>query len=363
MSGGLILLYHRVADLALDPQWLAVSPKHFGEHLEVLRRHWTPVAMRSLVRGLQSNELPERAVAITFDDGYWDNAAIASPLLHKLDVPATVFCTSAHTGTADEFFWDELGEILLSPGKLPQKLLLDAPASISIELAEDSVLTEQQAANFSHWNVTQGDDPTRRHMAYRVLSDLMYRSNIDERGAAMAQLRTWARRNHTTDRNRMMSAEELRGIAADGLIDIGGHTVDHPRLSSESAQTQREQIINNRSTLETIAGRPITGFSYPFGTRHDFTPVTTEIVRKAGLEFACANFAGLASPQSDRLRLPRFIVRDWPGDEFERRLTAWQAGDQSTNTYLDIAPAKPLVECASTANSASRLSAQQRCGG
>jgi hypothetical protein len=35
----LVLMYHRVADLSIDPWGLAVKPVHFEEQLDVLRRN------------------------------------------------------------------------------------------------------------------------------------------------------------------------------------------------------------------------------------------------------------------------------------------------------------------------------------
>ena len=39
----IILLYHRVATLLQDPQCIAVTPEHFAEHLEILRKYGSTV--------------------------------------------------------------------------------------------------------------------------------------------------------------------------------------------------------------------------------------------------------------------------------------------------------------------------------
>ena len=59
----LILMYHRVAAPTVDPWGLAVHPDRFAAHMEVLRKHRTPLAMSEIVRRLQDGTLPDNAVA------------------------------------------------------------------------------------------------------------------------------------------------------------------------------------------------------------------------------------------------------------------------------------------------------------
>jgi hypothetical protein len=49
------------------------------------------------------------------------------------------------------------------------------------------------------------------------------------------------------------------------------------------------------------------------------------MVREAGFSLACSNFAGVVGPRSSAYELPRFVVRDWDGDEFGKRLRSWFA--------------------------------------
>ena len=129
-SKGLILMYHRVAELEIDPWSLSVTPQNFGEHLEVLQKHYHPLSLQQLVEALRGNKRPDRAVVVTFDDGYADNFYNAKPLLEKYNIPATFFISTGFIGQNREFWWDELERLLLQPRKLPEKLSLNIDGNV-----------------------------------------------------------------------------------------------------------------------------------------------------------------------------------------------------------------------------------------
>src|SRR5215217_830545 len=124
-----ILLYHRITELPLDPWLISVSPCHFAEHLEILQQYNRPVRLQQVSEALRQKELPDRSVVITFDDGYADNLYNAKPALERYNVPATFFLTTGYIGHKREFWWDELDRLLLQPAKLPNTLRLSVNGS------------------------------------------------------------------------------------------------------------------------------------------------------------------------------------------------------------------------------------------
>ncbi|MDX1578555.1 MAG: polysaccharide deacetylase family protein, partial [Gemmatimonadota bacterium] len=166
-SAALILAYHRVADLPADPNGLAVHPERFAGHLELLRRNYRPLPLRTLIRDLAENRLPERAVVITFDDGYEDNLTQARPLLARHDVPATVFVVSGQVGAGREFWWDELEQIVLRAGELPRDLGLELDGgSFRFSFDGDARWTEADLERHRDWNLRSRHDPTARHRLF-----------------------------------------------------------------------------------------------------------------------------------------------------------------------------------------------------
>jgi len=322
-SHAVILLYHRVVELPSDAQLLCVSPKHFAEHLEHLGRHCRVMSLRELVRTLSEAKLPKRAVVVTFDDGYADNLRDAKPLLERYNIPATVFVTTGYLGR--EFWWDELDRLLLQPGTLPESLHLTINGRVyHRDLGEAAHYSEEDFERHRRWNVLQKGNPSPRQDLYRSLCEVLRPLPEGSRRKALDELLTWARGQPVPRRTHVvLSPDEVVRLAQGGLVEVGAHTVTHSVLSTLQAAGQRDEILGSKARLQEILGQPVTSFSYPYGARSDYTTETVAIVREGGFTCACSAFAAVVWQGSDPFRLPRFVVRDWDGDEFGRRLSVW----------------------------------------
>jgi peptidoglycan/xylan/chitin deacetylase (PgdA/CDA1 family) len=318
----IILLYHRVGELQPDPQLLCVSRNHFAEHLDIIRRLAQPTKLGSLDEVLQRrNRRP--AVVVTFDDGYADNLHNAKPLLERYDVPATVFVTSGYVNAREEFWWDALDKIFLQSANLPRKLDLEIngrPLHWDLRPSPDDEATHRERRS---WNVLRKDNPSTRHDIYRTLQNVFLAPGNSNR-ELLTTLTRWSGIDQTARSTHMSLTEpEVVRLADGGLVEIGAHTVNHPVLSQLPESEQATEISESKAHLEEILGAPVTSFAYPYGGRSHYTDKTVAAVRTAGFKRACSNFSGLVRTGSDPWQLPRFLVRDWSGDEFMSRIKGW----------------------------------------
>lgn len=321
-SRALILAYHRVTELPNDPYLLTVTPKHFAEQLEVIRRHYFPMRLESLVDALREGRVPRRAVVVTFDDGYADNLINARPVLEQYDVPATVFVATGIVGQPYEFWWDELDRLLLQPGTLPPRLELSLDGHAwQWELAEAATYTSIDYQRDRHWHIDQQDDPTPRHHLHRSLYQLLHSLTGTDRQQLLRELRTWAgaepigRPTHRT-----LSHHELVHLTEGGLIEVGAHTVTHPMLSALSVIEQRDEVRRSKAHLEGILNRPVNSFAYPHGS---YTEETLAVVREAGFACASSTEPDAVRTNADCFQLPRIVARDWDREAFTRWLRRW----------------------------------------
>lgn len=94
-----IMMYHHVGEnrqIRSD----TVSPRLFEYQMNFLKRHgYHVLRLDELIQGIKfQKDLPERSVAITFDDGYEDNYTQAFPILKKYGFPATFFISPDFIG-------------------------------------------------------------------------------------------------------------------------------------------------------------------------------------------------------------------------------------------------------------------------
>ena len=316
-----VLMYHRVTQVDVDPWNLSVTPANFERHLTVIRRHTAPIHLHDLAAARNRGDIPECGLAITFDDGYANNLNMAAPLLAQYAVPATVFVAAGYTDCNVEFWWDELEGLLLRPGTLPAELTLQINGNLPIGPlgAAECYTEEQYRGDLAH--MSSGRRTSARALFYYAVWQQLLPLQHSQRRVVLDRLAEWAGRTAgLRETHRPMRTPELLALVQSGLISVGAHTMTHPLLPEHGPQVQQEEIKRSKLTLETMTGHPVPSFSYPFGNSSE---ATRAIVKAAGFESACTTVAeGLWRGNSPFL-LPRFEVRNWNESEFERRLLAW----------------------------------------
>ncbi len=322
--GPLILLYHRVGDIPADPFGLAVSPRYFSDHLEVLRRYARPTPLSHLTGGLGEGRPLRRSVVVTFDDGYADNLLFARPLLERHDVPATAFIASGYLGFPGDFWWDELEALLLRPGTLPASLSFEHEGgTYREELGAASTLSEADFERLRGWTFSCVDVPTPRHAVFCQLYRLLQVMPPTALEQAMCRLREWAATpRRARPECRLLTPDDLVRLGEGGLVEIGAHTRYHPVLPSLPVEAQREEIRSCKARIEEIIGRRVVSFSYPYGL---YSPETVAEVRDAGFLTACTTREARVLRSTHLLELPRIWVGTWDGEELDSRLRRWFA--------------------------------------
>ena len=314
----LILMYHRVSDNGPDPWGLGVSPRHFSEHLDVLQRHTRPVALRQLSQ--RPRKLGRRAVVVTFDDGYADNALAALPLLRGHGIPATVFVTTALLGKTRAQWWDELADLLLRPRRLPDTLELTVRGrDFRWSLGASVEYGENAYASHRRWAAVTQKPPTERQAVYLSLWELMLPLPDDEQRRILDTLVLWSGTLTTgTATHRMLSEGELMALDSEELIEIGAHSVTHSVLPSLPFDAQRREASESKRALEALIGTPVGSFSYPYGRTSE---PTLSAVRNAGFLRACTTRPASVAPNGDPFDLPRIAVGNCDGEQFARMLS------------------------------------------
>jgi peptidoglycan/xylan/chitin deacetylase (PgdA/CDA1 family) len=294
----LILGYHRIAEYTQDPYAICVTPQHFAEQLAQLRQVAQPISLQRLIEGIEHQNVPKRAVVVTFDDGYADTLYQAKPLLEEYQIPATVFVTTGYQGR--KFWWDQL-EKILTTSHLPAEFELSLDSPLTVRLEADSPVTRQRF----FWSL------------YQQLLPLP----ASDREQRLSGIQTWLGHGADTSQDqRVLTRTELRELAMGELVTIGAHTVTHPLLATLPKTEQEAEIRQSKVFLEEVLERPVTSFSYPNGSN---SKTTMDLVGESGFQCACASHNDVVWLGSDCLQLPRFWIPDWDGVTFSRWLRRW----------------------------------------
>lgn len=103
-----ILQYHHVSDNTPAPT--SISPALFEQHMELLHQEYHVLSLDdALKRLIDKKKLPNKSVAITFDDGYLNIYENAHPILKKYNFPYTIFISPSElSSTSSQLNWGQI---------------------------------------------------------------------------------------------------------------------------------------------------------------------------------------------------------------------------------------------------------------
>ena len=317
-------MYHRIAAPASDVWEIAVSPENFEQHLQVLKQMGNIVSLDELSHRIKTKTLRRNSIAVTFDDGYPDNLEVAMPLLEKYKVPATFFITSGNIDTANEFWWDELEQLILFTEQLPRNFSIQIGNTlVETNLGDEMELSPIDEQKHRAWKACTEPPPTARASLFYKIWELLKPLAHDLQQQYMEQVRALAKTPALTRSSyRTMSSQQLQALAKSKHVTIGGHTVTHPALAYHSIEYQQHEIVANKQTLQQVTGKKIDLLSYPYG---NFSDHTIDIVSKAGFTAAFSTNEVCAQNNVRPYKLGRFQVKNLTGEQLSSQFKFWKS--------------------------------------
>ena len=284
----LILAYHGIS-LSDEHLWNGsqfMDEGVFRGRMQSLKNSGCKVLpLAEAVARLYANDLPERAVAITFDDGTADFYRKALPIISEFNFPVTLYLTTFYTQYNLPVF-DLMCSYLLWKGRtrtLDLKKIAEQDSRLDLQGEAAREIARARISQFARERMltAEGKDALAAALAAELGID--YGALIDQR--VMHNL----------------TADEVRRAAEQG-VDVQLHTHRH-RVPLDRALFIRE-IEDNRKSIQQLTGKETSHFCYPSGVYNlEFLPW----LRELGIVSATTCETGLATRDSNPLLLPRML--------------------------------------------------------
>lgn len=283
-----ILMYHGVVKESLDPFcWTQIERKQFNRHIQYLKKHYQILRLVDVIEYIEHNRtLPENTAVLTFDDGLKNNFTVAYPILKQFNVPATIFLATGCVSKRS-LCWPDRLYVYLKYTK------------------EEYVDLNDRGLGF--YPITTRKEKEKAFD--EIVSRLKYIS-VKEKDGILAELPARLRVNPDIMEEAFepLTWKEIKMMHQEGLIDFGGHTVNHNILTNLDEEEMESEIVESCRRIATEIGNGNQLFAYPNGGKKDFNENTKQILRKHQILCGLSTLPALYHPGGDYHEIPRLPI-------------------------------------------------------
>ena len=265
---GAILALHHVRparDDAFQPnRLLEVTPEFLTRVVHRLNDAGVDIiSLDEMYRRMAERDFGRRFVCFTFDDGYRDTKEYAYPILRRFGIPFTVYVPTGFIDRGRELWWLAL-ERVIAATDIVSCVMDGAEQRFACATAEGKRDTFERI----YWWLRGLETDEQLRVFMRELAG---RHGVDMTAFCDELCMSW---------------DELAALAADPLVTIGAHTINHPILAKLPDGAVHAELQKGRRILEEKLGRPVAHLSYPFGDRTSAGPREFAIASELGFKTA-----------------------------------------------------------------------------
>jgi len=286
---GAILTLHHVRPRRRDGfqpnRLLEVTPRFLEAAIKTIRRSGIElVSLDEMHRRLSTGDFARRFACLTFDDGYRDTLRLAYPILRRHGVPFAIYIPTSFPDRLGELWWLALEAVIARKERIG--LVIDDE-----DRRFDCRTVKEKQNLFDalyRWLRGRKTEEELRH----VIRDLAARYGVELRAFCDELCMSWA---------------EIAELAADPLVTIGAHTVNHCMLKKLGDEAARSEMRESAAVLEAALGTRPRHFCYPFGDPASAGPREFAIAGELGFKTAVTARPGVvfAEHREHLMALPR----------------------------------------------------------
>ncbi len=292
--------FHYFRDTTYPGGIYPINPQALAHQIEVLQQNFSFVSQEQIATWLRNRYFPEgNYCVLTFDDGLQEQMA-AFDFLSAKGIPAIFYVPT-------------------DPIRLQKVLPVHQLHFVRTKLSDTNIFeflrknTGIETYRFDAQlidNQYRYDDTLSRQVKYYL--NFVLPEN-DKQKLVQQLFEQLVANEAAFARELYLRAADLRRLAAAGAL--GAHGSAHVPLATLPLAEARADIMASVQYLESIGGRKIISFSYPFGGETAVSAALGPLLEQAGIQFAFTMQRGMNT--ADQLQNPLFLQRvdtnDAPG--------------------------------------------------
>lgn len=308
MSELYISMYHYTRDLVHSryDKIKGLDRTQFREQIEYMKENFNIVSMEQVIDAVERKiELPEKALLLTFDDGYIDNYTVAFPILEEMGVQGSFFIPGKTFVTHQLLDVNKIHFILAS-AKLDE-LVADVKKAMDYYRGREFEFAETEELYRDHCVANRFDDGDT------VFVKRMLQTVLPERLRNTISSELFEKYVGVTEEQfayeLYMHEEQIRLMKRHGM-HIGIHGYDHYWLANLKADDLEKDVSMAVDALEPFIDRDKWVMNYPYG---NYSEQVIECVKRHGACLGLSTEVRVADTNNDNpLALPRLDCNDFP---------------------------------------------------